>query len=149
MKKPATVEEYLMLFPPATRKILEKVRDTIRKAAPAAKEYMGYGMPAYNHNGPLVYFGGYKQHVGFYATPTGHSQFSKELSRYKQGKGSVQFPLEEPMPLALISRIVAYRIKENASKEEERKKKSPAKKAASEKTAVKRKKQGPGGRRGL
>ena len=73
-------------------------------------------MPAYKFQGPLVYFAGFRNHIGFYATPTGHSKFAKELSKYKQGKGSVQFPLEEPLPLDLIERVVKFRIKENNEK---------------------------------
>jgi uncharacterized protein YdhG (YjbR/CyaY superfamily) len=77
---------------------------------------MAYGMPAYKLNKkPLVYFAGYKNHIGFYATPSGHEQFSKELSKYKQGKGSVQFPLDKPIPFDLIRQMVAFRAQENES----------------------------------
>jgi uncharacterized protein YdhG (YjbR/CyaY superfamily) len=87
------------------------VRKTIQEAAPAAIESIGYGMPAYKLKGkPLVYFAAYKNHLGFYATPTGHAAFAEELSNYKQGKGSVQFPLDKPLPLDLIARIVRFRI---------------------------------------
>lgn len=111
------VEEYINGFPKTVQEILESIRATIKTAAPEAVESISYGMPAYKLNGrPLVYFAGYKNHIGFYATPTGHAEFSKELSGYKQGKGSVQFPAGEPMPLDLISRIVAFRVKENLEK---------------------------------
>jgi uncharacterized protein YdhG (YjbR/CyaY superfamily) len=108
------VDEYISAFPENTREILEKVRTTIRKAAPDAEESIAYGMPAYKlFKRPLVYFAGFRNHIGFYATPTGHSEFSEELSEYKQGKGSVQFPIDDPMPLDLISRITKFRVKEN------------------------------------
>lgn len=115
--KAASVEEYISRFPASTKKILQQVRATIQKAAPAAEESISYAMPAYSFNKkPLVYFAGYEHHIGFYATPTGHEAFKKELSLYKQGKGSVQFPIDEPMPVSLITKIVKFRlqsIKEN------------------------------------
>jgi uncharacterized protein YdhG (YjbR/CyaY superfamily) len=92
------------------------MRQTIKKAAPEAEEVISYSMPAFKYNGMLVYFATYKNHIGFYATPTGHSEFKEELSVYKQGKGSVQFPLTQPLPLDLISRIVQFRMKENLKK---------------------------------
>jgi len=115
-KKPTSVEEYIAGFPKETQKILQEVRAIIRKAAPIAEETIAYAMPAYKLNGPLVYFAGYEHHIGFYATPTGHEAFKEELSKYKQGRGSVQFPLDEPMPLKLIERIVKFRVKENQGK---------------------------------
>jgi uncharacterized protein YdhG (YjbR/CyaY superfamily) len=112
-----TVDEYIKSFPPDIQTLLKKVRETIKKNAPDAVESIAYGMPAYKMNGkPLVYFAGFKKHIGFYATPTGHAEFAKELSSYKQGKGSVQFPLDKPIPYELIKRIVAFRVKENAAK---------------------------------
>lgn len=113
MTKPANIDEYIAGFPTGTQKILKQIRSTIKKAAPEAEEVISYGMPAYKLNGMLVFFAGYKNHIGFYATPTGHKAFKKELSVYKEGKGSVQFPINEPMPLTLISKIVKFRIKEN------------------------------------
>ena len=92
------------------------MRTAIKKAAPKAEEGIGYKMPAYKLNGVLVYFAGYAKHIGFYATPTGHEQFKKELSVYKEGKGSVQFPLNEPLPISLITKIVKFRVKENLTK---------------------------------
>lgn len=115
-KIPAGVDEYIAAFPPEVQEILEKVRATIKGAAPGAVECIAYAMPAYKLNGPLVYFAGYKNHIGFYATPTGHEAFKKELSKYKEGKGSVQFPLDEPMPFKLIEKIVRFRVKENMAK---------------------------------
>jgi len=117
MIKYKTVEEYITSYPDNIQALLNKMRETIRKAAPEAEENIAYGMPAYKTNKkPLVYFAGFKSHIGFYATPTGHSAFSEELSRYKQGKGSVQFPLNEPLPLDLVTRIVKFRVKENADR---------------------------------
>lgn len=111
--KPLSVDEYIQAFPQNVQSVLEEVRRTIREAAPMAEEKIAYGIPGYKLNGkPLVYFGGYEKHIGFYATPTGHSTFAKELSGYKQGKGSVQFPLDRPIPYDLISRIVKFRVKE-------------------------------------
>lgn len=114
--KPNNVEEYIGTFPADVQDIMQRVRQTIIKAAPGAEETIAYAMPAYKLNGPLVYFAGYKNHIGFYATPTGHEAFKKELSKYKEGKGSVQFPIGEPMPLALITKIVKFRVKENKEK---------------------------------
>lgn len=117
MEKPDNIDEYISNFPESTRRLLEAIRTTVKAAAPEASESLAYGMPAYKFKGrPLVYFAGYKNHIGFYATPTGHAAFSEELSKYKQGKGSVQFPIAEPMPLDLIARIVQFRVKEHLKK---------------------------------
>lgn len=108
------VDNYIKTFPEKIQIVLNQIRSTIKENAPEAEESIAYKMPAYKTNGkPLVYFAGYKNHIGFYATPTGHSQFEKELSKYKQGKGSVQFPLDKPMPLTLIAEIVKFRVEEN------------------------------------
>lgn len=112
-----TVDAYIASFPPPVRKSLSAMRKTIKAAAPKAEEMISYGMPSYKYLGVLVYFAGYKNHIGFYATPTGHSAFKKELSKYKTGKGSVQFPLTEPLPLDLVKRIVQFKVKENDEKE--------------------------------
>ena len=115
--KPATINEYIAGFPEEVQELLKQIRATIKAQAPEAVESISYGMPAYKTNGKaLVYFAGFKNHIGFYATPTGHTEFAEELSKYKQGKGSVQFPLDKPMPLDLISRIVKFRVKENQAK---------------------------------
>ena len=112
-----TIDDYIAAFPDEVRPVLESVRQTIRAAAPHAVESISYGMPAYKtHGKPLVYFAAFAHHIGLYATPSGHSAFSGELSKYKQGKGSVQFPLDEPLPLELIERIVAFRVQENSHK---------------------------------
>ena len=110
------IDEYIAIQTPEVQILLVQMRQTIQKAAPEAEEFISYNMPAYKYHGMLVYFAAYKNHIGFYATPTGHSEFKDELSVYKQGKGSVQFPLSKPLPLDLISRIVAFRVKENLKK---------------------------------
>src|SRR3970282_1152684 len=106
-------DEYFSQQTPEVQILLEKMRQTIKKAAPEAEEVISYNMPAFKYYGMLVYFAAYKNHIGFYATPTGHSEFKEELSIYKQGKGSVQFPLTKPLPLDLITKIVKFRVKEN------------------------------------
>lgn len=107
------VEAYISKFPATTQSILNKIREMIL-AEPDVVENIAYDMPAYKTFGrPLVYFAAYKNHIGFYATPTGHEAFKDALSKYKQGKGSVQFPLDEPIPYALIKKIIKFRIQEN------------------------------------
>jgi uncharacterized protein YdhG (YjbR/CyaY superfamily) len=109
-----TVDDYIIRFPEEVRVKLETIRHAIQRIAPDAIETISYGMPAYKlKKRPLVYFGGFASHIGFYATPTGHQEFKKELSVYKQGKGSVQFPLDQPLPIDLISEIVRFRVAEN------------------------------------
>jgi uncharacterized protein YdhG (YjbR/CyaY superfamily) len=104
------VDAYIKAFPNNVQKILEQVRATIKEKAPEAVESISYGMPGYKtHGKPLVYFAGYEKHIGFYATPSGHETFAAELSKFKQGKGSVQFPLDKPIPFDLIARIVEFR----------------------------------------
>jgi uncharacterized protein YdhG (YjbR/CyaY superfamily) len=107
------IETYLSGFPPDIQKILESVRNTIKKAAPDAEEVISYSMPAFRQNGMLVYFAAYKKHIGFYPTSSGIMAFKEELSIYKGAKGSVQFPIDQPMPLKLISEIVKFRVIEN------------------------------------
>jgi uncharacterized protein YdhG (YjbR/CyaY superfamily) len=114
--EPKTIDEYIAGFPEDVQKILEKVRMTIKEAAPGAQETIKYQMPTFTLNGNLVYFAGFKNHIGFYPIPTGIEKFKKELSFYRQGKGSVQFPLDEPIPYGLISKIVKFRVKENLKK---------------------------------
>jgi len=115
--KANTVDEYITQFPDATQAMLRQMREIIKKNAPDAEEGIGYGMPAYKlYERPLVYFAGYENHIGFYATPTGHEAFKDALSRYKQGKGSVQFPSDEKLPAKLITDIVKFRVRENKEK---------------------------------
>ena len=106
-------DDYFSQQTPEVQILLEQMRQTIKKAAPKAQEVISYNMPAFKYHGMLVYFAAYKNHIGFYATPTGHSEFKEELSIYKQGKGSVQFPLTKQLPLDLITKIVKFRVKEN------------------------------------
>ncbi|MCB9261080.1 MAG: DUF1801 domain-containing protein [Flavobacteriales bacterium] len=113
----SSVEQYIESFPSEVQTMLRAIREIIIQKAPEAAESISYGMPAYKTFGkPLVYFAGYAKHIGFYATPTGHTQFAEELAKYKQGKGSVQFPINEPLPTNLIARIVEFRVAENALK---------------------------------
>ncbi len=113
-KEEITVESYIESFPENVQIMLKQIRAVIKENAPDTEESFAYQMPAYRTNGkPLVYFAGFKNHIGFYATPSGHAGFKKELSKYKQGKGSVQFPLDKPLPLDLIARIVKFRAEEN------------------------------------
>lgn len=114
IKKVTTVDAYIEEFSPEVQALLRKMRNTILKVASGVQESISYGMPAYKTQGkPLVYFAAYKNHIGFYALPSGHEAFKKELSGYQQSKGSVQFPLNEPLPLELIEKLVAFRVQEN------------------------------------
>lgn len=115
-KIPENVDAYIASFDAHQQEAMQQIRAIILQSAPDCEETISYAMPAYKYYGILIYFAAYKNHIGFYATPTGHAKFEKQLSKYKQGKGSVQFPLNEPMPLKLIEKIVIYRIKENLAK---------------------------------
>jgi len=112
-KLPQDVNQYIAQFPPDVQAVLQRVRATIRKAAPGAEEAVKYRLPTFILNGNLVHFGGFKSHVGFYPTPSGIDAFAAELSKYKGAKGSVQFPLDKPIPYSLIAKIVKFRVKEN------------------------------------
>lgn len=117
MEKTENIDSYIVGFPDGVQQILQQVRAAIKAAAPAAAEAISYGIPTFKLNDKnLVHFAAFKNHIGFYATPTGHGAFAEELSKYKQGKGSVQFPLDQPMPLDLITRIVQFRVQENLAK---------------------------------
>ena len=118
--KPANVDEYINSFPKQTQKALKQIRKIIKKEASAAQETISYGMPTYKLNGILVYFAGFKNHIGLYAIPSGNKAFKKEISNYKTGKGSIQFPLDKPMPLDLISDIVKFRAQENLQKQKKK-----------------------------
>jgi len=115
-KAPKSIDDYVDRFPKETQQLLRKMRLTIRRAAPKAEESISYGMPTFTLGRNRVYFAGYKNHIGFYPIPAGIEFFKKELSLYKQGKGSVQFPIDKPLPLALVSRIVKFRMKQDLSK---------------------------------
>jgi uncharacterized protein YdhG (YjbR/CyaY superfamily) len=112
-----TIDDYIAGFPPETQKALKEMRALIHATAPEATETISYAIPTFDLNGRhLVHFAGYARHIGFYPIPTGIEAFKEELSRYKQGKGSVQFPLTKPLPVDLIRRIVEFRAAENAAK---------------------------------
>lgn len=111
MKPPASIDQYISSFPKDVQQILEQIRLTIRELAPDAGETISYGIPTFKLNGPLVYFAAFKNHIGFYALPSGNEAFRKQLQKYKTGKGSIQFPLSEPMPFKLIEQIVKFRVK--------------------------------------
>lgn len=120
---PEDVDEYIASFPLDIRELLERIRSVIRKAAPDAQETIKYRIPTFTLKGNLVHFAAFKKHIGFYPTPTGTEKFQKELSLYKSGKGSIRFPLDKPIPFALISKIVKFRVKENLKKAKEKGKK--------------------------
>jgi uncharacterized protein YdhG (YjbR/CyaY superfamily) len=108
-----TIDEYIRTFPPDIQDILQKIRQTVQKAAPDAVETISYQMPAFKLNGKvLVYFAAFKNHIGFYPTPSGITSFEKELSPYEKGKGTVQFPLNKPIPYDLVEKIAIFRAKE-------------------------------------
>lgn len=111
------IDEYIAGFPENVQHMLDQLRATIQKAAPGAEEAIKYAMPTFVLNGNLVHFAAYKNHIGFYPAPRALEEFKKELSAYKGSKGAVQFPLDKPLPLTLISRIVKYRVKQSMEKE--------------------------------
>lgn len=122
------VENYIGQFPEGIQAILRTIRALIKSTAPDAEESMAYGMPAYKtYKKPLVYFAAFQHHIGFYATPSGHEAFEEELSQYKQGKGSVQFPLNRAIPYGLIEKMVKFRAVENKNKAETKSKRKGAK----------------------
>jgi uncharacterized protein YdhG (YjbR/CyaY superfamily) len=110
---PKTIDEYIAAFPPEVQAILRKIRATIKKAAPDAEERISYQMPTFTLNGPLVYFGAFKKHIGLYPPVRGDENLMGEISIYEGEKGNLRFPLDKPIPYALISKIVKVRIREN------------------------------------
>ena len=121
MKNFQNIDDYIASFPEDVQKVLKQIRAAIQKAAPQAEEAISYQMPTFKLNGNLVHFAAWKNHIGFYPTPSGTKEFQKEISKYVFAKGSIQFPLDQPMPLTLITKMVKFRVKENEGK---RKKKS-------------------------
>jgi uncharacterized protein YdhG (YjbR/CyaY superfamily) len=112
-----SIDQYIAGFPATTQKVLEELRALVRDSAPGAVETISYAMPTFDLNGRhLVHFAGYEKHVGFYPIPSGIEAFKKELEPYKQGRGSVQFPLNQPLPTDLIRRMVAFRVEENTAR---------------------------------
>ncbi|HUM48237.1 MAG TPA: DUF1801 domain-containing protein [Chitinophagales bacterium] len=116
MKKSNEIDQYISGFPAETQSVLQKIRSVILKAAPGAEEVISYKMPAYRLNGILVWFAGYKNHIGFYPSGSPILFFKDDLAEYKTSKGAIQFPLDKPLPQALITKIVKHRIKENSIK---------------------------------
>jgi uncharacterized protein YdhG (YjbR/CyaY superfamily) len=114
--KPSKVEEYLAAFPEEIKKLLQKLRKCIQTAAPEAQEKISYGMPTFYLKGNLVHFAGYQRHIGFYPTPSAVQEFQNELASYKTSKGAVQFPLDQDLPLELITRMVKFRVQENLNR---------------------------------
>ncbi|MBE0430091.1 MAG: DUF1801 domain-containing protein [Thermoleophilia bacterium] len=111
-----TIDQYILESPEDVRSMLVQLRETIREAAPQATEKISYRMPTFYHNGNLVHFAAFKHHIGFYPTPSGMEAFKEELRKYKGAKGSVQFPIDEPLPLKLIADIIKFRVSENSQK---------------------------------
>jgi uncharacterized protein YdhG (YjbR/CyaY superfamily) len=111
-----TIDEYIQGFPADVKAILSELRSTIRQAAPQAVEKISYRIPTFYLNGNLVHFAAFERHIGFYPGPTGIAQFQEDLKKYKSAKGSVQFPLDQPLPLQLIAAIVKFRVSENSRK---------------------------------
>jgi uncharacterized protein YdhG (YjbR/CyaY superfamily) len=122
---PATISAYIALFPPEVQEILEKIRATIHRGAPAAEETISYGIPAFRLNGILVYFAAFKKHIGLYPPVSGDASLEKALSRYAGEKGNLKFPLDQPIPYGLISRIVKLRVKQNLAKARTKRKRQP------------------------
>lgn len=116
------IESYIAGFPATTQVLLQQIRNAIKEAAPDATETINYQMPTFQLHGNLVHFAGYKKHIGFYPAPSGIAAFESEIAQWSYAKGSVQFPLNEPLPLELIQRIVAFRVIENNEKKAARKK---------------------------
>ncbi|HEY3343694.1 MAG TPA: DUF1801 domain-containing protein [Anaerolineaceae bacterium] len=122
--KPKNIDEYIAKYPDDIRVILEKIRMTIKNAAPEAKETIKYEMPTFTLDGNLVYFAAFKEHIGFYPPPTGLEKYQAEISAYAGPKGSLKFPLDRPIPYDLIHEIVTFRVKENLERVQAKKNKS-------------------------
>ena len=121
IRSPKNIDEYIASFPLNVQEILKQIRTTITKVAPDAEEAIKYQIPTFVLNGDLVHFAAFTNHIGFYPTPSGIEAFKDELSRYKSAKGTVQFPVDKPVPLSLIERIVKFRAKENRAKSKTKK----------------------------
>jgi len=136
MKRSAAknIDEYIEEFPDNVQKVLQKIRKTIRKAAPHAEETISYAIPTFKLNGNLIYFAGYQNHVSVYPRPRGVKEFEKEIAQYEGGKGTLRFPLDQPVPFDLIARVTMYRVGQNME--------ASAKKAAAKKSTKKSAKKG-------
>jgi len=119
--KPENIDQYIANFPIETQNLLQQIRETIHKAIPEAKEVISYGMPAFKQNTVLVYFAGYAKHIGFYPTGSGIEAFKEEFTQYKWSKGAVQFPLDKPLPLELITRITKFKAERDLEKVKKKK----------------------------
>lgn len=113
MTKAATVDEYIKMYPPEVQLLLQQVRKTIKAAAPKAEEVISYGIPGYKYYGMLIFLSAWKEHISIYPAPRAHESFKKELAAYKGGKGTAQFPFDQPIPYDLIKRITQFRVKSN------------------------------------
>jgi uncharacterized protein YdhG (YjbR/CyaY superfamily) len=127
--QPRDIDEYIALFPPDVQAILQKIRTIIHAAAPEAQEAISYAMPTFKQHGNLVHFAAFKKHIGFYPTPSGTEHFQEQIAGYKAAKGSIQFPLDQPMPYDLIGEIVRFRVQENKAASDAKAKAVKAKKA--------------------
>jgi uncharacterized protein YdhG (YjbR/CyaY superfamily) len=119
---PGTIDEYIEAFSPKVQAILKKFRSTVRNAAPQAEEKISYRMPAFFQNGILIYFAAFKEHIGVYPPVRGNAELDKALARYRGEKGNLQLPLDEPIPYGLITKIVKFKVKENAAKGQSKRK---------------------------
>jgi uncharacterized protein YdhG (YjbR/CyaY superfamily) len=122
MRTARDIDEYIAGFPSEVQEKLQRIRAAIRKAAPKAEEAIKYAMPTFTLNGNLVHFAAYRNHIGFYPAPRALQEFSEELSKYEGSKGAVRFPLDKPLPIGLIQRIVRYRVKQSKEAAELKKK---------------------------
>ena len=127
MQKPTNIDEYIQNFPEEIQQQLEKLRAAIKKAVPGAEEVISYGMPAFKQNSVLVYFAAFKNHIGFYPAPSGIEAFKDELSKYKSSKGAVQFPIDKPLPISLVTKIAKFRAARDSEKIKTKTVKSPGK----------------------
>ncbi len=116
------IDEYITGFPDNVQKLLKQMRATIRKAAPGAEETINYAVPTFKLNGNLVHFAAFKKHIGFYPAPAGIEAFKQEVAPFEAGKGSLQFPFDQPLPLELVTKIVKFRVKQNMEKPKAKKK---------------------------
>lgn len=120
---PATIDEFISQFPAHIQDLLQNMRKVIHEAAPEAREKMAYGMPTFDLYGNLVHFAAFTNHIGFYPAPSGIEQFKEALQKYQKGKGTIQFPIDEPIPYELVRAVTLYRVEENTKKFEAKKKK--------------------------
>ena len=114
--RPKTIDDYIAGYPKDAQRLLQKMKLTIRKAAPKSEERISYSMPAFDQDGILVWFAAFKEHIGFYPKTSAITSFKKDLTKYEVSKGTIRFPMDKPLPVSLVSRIVKYRIKENRDK---------------------------------